>query len=341
VRRLAMDSVIQSTMKECAPTRRDPVFENAMRPKALAEFVGQEEVKARLEVVMGAAMQRKEPVGHLLFSGPPGLGKTTLAHILARTMGGNLVVTSGPVLEKAADLAGVLTNLQAGDVLFIDEIHRLSRQVEEYLYSAMEDFALDVMLDSGPSARSVRVQLNRFTLVGATTRSGLLTEALRSRFGLTCRLEYYEAEPLAEIVARSAGLLEMTMERDAARELARRARGTPRVANQLVRWVRDYVQMYGQGRVDAACVSKALGLLAIDGEGLDALDTKLLTVLIDQYGGGPVGLGTLAVAVGEEKSTVEEVCEPYLIMQGFLKRTPRGREVTERAYQHLGRRCTK
>jgi Holliday junction DNA helicase RuvB len=337
-----MDDVIQSTMKEApSPTKRDPAFENVMRPRTLDEFVGQDDVKARLAVVIGAALKRKEPVSHLLFSGPPGLGKTTLAHILARSMGGQLVVTSGPVLERAADLAGVLTNLQPGDVLFIDEIHRLSRQVEEYLYSAMEDFALDVMLDSGQAARSVRVQLNRFTLVGATTRSGLLTEALRSRFGLTCRLDYYAVEPLAEIVSRSGKLLQMTMEPKAALEVARRARGTPRVANQLIRWVRDYAQMYRNGHVDAQCVTEALNLLAIDAEGLDAFDTKLLMILVDQYGGGPVGLGTLAVAMGEEKTTLEEVCEPYLILQGFLKRTPRGREATERAYRHLGKKREK
>lgn len=321
---------------ESSITKEDPVFEIPLRPQCLTDFIGQDSIRDRLEVLMGAAKQRGESLGHCLFSGPPGLGKTTLANILSKAMGTNLVLTSGPVIEKAGDLAGLLTSLKTGDVLFIDEIHRLNRSVEEYLYQAMEDFSLDLMIDSGPNARSIQVKLNKFTLAGATTRLGLLSEPLRSRFAFICRLDYYDPSILERIVKRTGRLLNLNMEVDAALEIAKRARGTPRIANHLLRWVRDFAQMRANNRINIEVVNQALGMLSIDEKGLDEMDKKLLQVMIDHYNGGPVGLNTLAASIGEEPSTIEEVYEPYLIMQGFLKRTPRGREITTLGYKHMG-----
>lgn len=324
---------IESTL-----AKEDFSFEVPLRPQSLNEFLGQDEVRARLDIFIGAAKKRGEALGHCLLSGPPGLGKTTLAGIIAKTMGTSLVVTSGPVLEKAGDLAGILTNLQHGDILFIDEIHRMNRTVEEYLYSAMEDFVLDLLIDSGPSARSVQVKLNRFTLVGATTRIGLLSSPLRSRFSLACRLDYYPAEVLENILLRSSKILKFEINKQAIGEIAKRSRGTPRIANNLLRWVRDFAQVRAHPIVNFEVVTLALEMLAIDHRGLDETDKKLLSVLIDHYQGGPVGINTLAIALGEEGQTIEEVYEPYLILQGFLKRTPRDRVATDLAYQHLGKR---
>jgi holliday junction DNA helicase RuvB len=315
----------------------DEKLETTLRPQSLDDFIGQEAVRERLNVLMQAATQRKEPIGHCLFHGPPGVGKTTLAHVIAKTMGSHLTVTSGPVISKAGDLAGLLTNLKDGDILFIDEIHRLSKTIEEYLYPAMEDFSLDLLIDSGPSARSVKVDLCRFTLVGATTRIGLLSSPLRSRFAFTSRLDYYEPFVLEKILTRSAHLLGLKLEQEAAQEIAQRSRGTPRIANNLLRWVRDFAQIRGASIIDRKTASAALEMLAIDYRGLDETDKKLLSIIIDHYQGGPVGINTLAVAIGEEQETVAEVYEPYLIMQGFLKRTPRGREATPLAYTHLRR----
>lgn len=322
---------IESTLQ-----REDPAFELPLRPGTLDEFVGQRAVCERLNVLVQAAKQRGEPLGHCLLCGPPGLGKTTLATILSNLMGSSLVVTSGPVIERAGDLAGLLTNLQAGDILFIDEIHRLHRTIEEYLYPAMEDFNLDLMIDSGPSARSVRVKLNRFTLVGATTKAGQLSSPMRSRFQLTCRLDYYESHDLQQILCRTARILQIQLGEDAAAVLAERCRGTPRIANNLVRWVRDYAQIKADGTIDVGVVERALSMLQIDAMGLDEIDKRILRVIIDHYKGGPVGLNTLAVAVGEESRTLEEVHEPYLIMRGLLKRTPRGREATAIAHRYYG-----
>lgn len=315
----------------------DVSFEVPLRPQSLIEFEGQDSVRECLEVLIGAAKQRGEPLSHCLFSGPPGLGKTTLANILAKAMGTNLVVTSGPAIEKAGDLAGVLTNLKEGDILFIDEIHRLSRVVEEYLYPAMEDFFLDLIIDSGPSARSVPIPLKKFTLAGATTRMGLISAPMRSRFGFSCRLEYYEAAVLEKIILRTARILNVEIDHASALEIANRSRGTPRIANNLLRWVRDFAQVRGNGIINLQAARQALEMLSIDGLGLDEMDKKILETIIDNYGGGPVGIGTIAVAIGEEPSNLEEVYEPYLIMCGFLKRTPRGREATPLAYAHLGR----
>jgi holliday junction DNA helicase RuvB len=322
---------------ESSWTEPDKNFESPLRPLALTEFLGQEHLHERLDVFIRAAKQRSEPLGHCLFHGPPGLGKTTLAHILSKSMGTNLVVTSGPVIEKAGDLAGLLTSLKEGDFLFIDEIHRLNRTIEEYLYPAMEDFALDLMIDSGPSARSVQVKLSRFSLIGATTRVGFISSPMRSRFSFICRLDYYPVNVLKEIVLRSAKLLHIAIEPEGALEIATRARGTPRIANNLLRWVRDFAQTRGSGKVDRATAKSALEMLSIDEKGLEEMDKKILSVLIDHYDGGPVGLSTIAIAIGEEPTTLSEVYEPYLIMQGFVKRTPRGREATSLAYQHLGR----
>lgn len=322
---------------ESSLSRQDDAFEVPLRPQSLDDFLGQEKVRERLDVYIGAAKQRGESLGHCLFSGPPGLGKTTLANILAKAMGTKMVVTSGAVLDKAGDLAGLLTNLEPGDILFIDEVHRLSRTIEEYLYPAMEDFNLDLIIDSGPSARSVQVKLNRFTLVGATTRMGLLSGPLRSRFSLTCRLDYYEPAVLSQMIQRTARILNLEIDVAGAEEIARRCRGTPRIANNLIRWVRDYAQMRTNSRVSRDVVCEALEMLAIDPHGLDELDKKILETIIDHYHGGPVGVSTLAVAIGEEKSTIEEVYEPFLILNGFIKRTLRGREATARAYRHLGR----
>lgn len=323
---------IESSLTKC-----DVTFEVPLRPQSLRDFSGQDHIRDRLEVLIGAAKLRQEPLGHCLFSGPPGLGKTTLANILAKAMGTNIVITSGAVIEKPGDLAGVLTNLKHGDILFIDELHRLNRTAEEYLYPAMEDFVLDIMIDSGPSARSVQVKLNRFTLAGATTRAGLLSGPLRSRFGFTCRLDYYESPIIAKILQRSGLILNMNIDIETAMEIAKRSRGTPRIAINLLRWVRDFSQMRAANVVNKQIVNTALNMLSIDEKGLDEMDKKILEILIDHYNGGPVGLNTIAVAVGEEGNTLEEVYEPYLIMQGFLKRTPRGREATQLAYQHLER----
>jgi len=325
------------TFIESSFCEEDETFENPLRPKRLGDFLGQEVVLDRLRVTIEAARQRGEPLGHCLFSGPPGLGKTTLANILAAEMGTQVIVTSGPVIEKAGDLAGLLTNLQEGDILFIDEIHQLNRVVEEYLYPAMEDFTLDLLLDSGPNARSVKVNLNRFTLAGATTRVGHLTAPLRSRFAFSCRLEYYDASVLARIVTRTAEILNVAIEAEGAFEIARRARGTPRIANNLLRWVRDYAQTRADNRVTQDSARRALEMLAIDEIGLDELDKKILELMIEHYDGGPVGLNTLSVAVGEEPQTLEDVVEPFLIGIGFLKRTPRGRVATHQAYRHLGK----
>ena len=308
----------------------------SLRPTRLATFVGQETLKERLQIAIDAARERGEYLEHALFHGPPGLGKTTLAHIIAAEMSGKLVTTSGPALEKTADLMGILTNLEHGDVLFVDEIHRMSPVVEEYLYPALEDFTLDIMLDRGPSARSLKINLERFTLVGATTRSGLLSSPLRARFGVTMRLDYYRPEDLARIVTRSAGILKVTIDSDAAHEIARRSRGTPRVANRLLRRIRDYALIRAEGAVTLPVTRDALRMLEVDDRGLDEMDRRMLHALITKYHGGPVGLGTLAVVVGEEADTLEDVYEPYLIQEGFLKRTARGREATDLAFTHLG-----
>lgn len=316
--------------------QEDDTFDLPLRPQALTDFIGQDQIRERLDVLIGAAKQRGDVLGHCLFSGPPGLGKTTLATILAKAMGKNLISTSGPAIEKAADLAGILTNLKTGDVLFIDELHRLNRSVEEYLYSAMEDFVLDIMIDSGPGARSVQVKLNPFTLAGATTRMGLITAPMRSRFAFTSRLDYYEPSVLEKILLRTSRILNLQIEPAGITEIAQRARGTPRIANNLIRWVRDYAQMRSTAsHITQNVVNQALSLLAIDEKGLEEMDKRILQVIIEHHNGGPVGLSTIAVAVGEESHTIEEVYEPYLIMQGFLKRTPRGREATALAYQHL------
>jgi Holliday junction DNA helicase RuvB len=314
----------------------DVALEMTLRPSLFSEFSGQAKVKERLEIAVQAARQRREPLDHLLLSGPPGLGKTTLASILAKAMGTTLKSTSGPTIEKAADLAGLLTNLEAGEVLFIDEIHRLQKTIEEYLYPAMEDYKLDIVIDQGPNARSVRLNLPRFTLIGATTRSGLLTAPLLTRFPVRERLDYYAADHLQQIVLRSARLLNLETDPHGALEIARRSRGTPRIANNLLRRVRDYAQVKADGRITASIADRALAMLEIDANGLDEMDKRILEALIVKFAGGPVGVNSLAVAVGEEPDTLEEVYEPYLIMEGYLKRTPQGRVATERSYQTLG-----
>jgi Holliday junction DNA helicase RuvB len=315
----------------------DKEFEKQLRPLSFGDFKGQKQVMENLVVFVTAAKQRGESLDHVLLHGPPGLGKTTLATIIANELHVNLRVTSGPVLDKPGDLAGLLTNLQEGDVLFIDEIHRLSPVVEEYLYSAMEDFQIDIMIDKGPSARSVQLTLNSFTLIGATTRSGLLTSPLRARFGIKFHLEYYDHEILTGIVKRSAGILNVRIDEDAAVEIARRSRGTPRIANALLRRIRDFAQVKGSGEIDIAITRYGLKALNIDQHGLDEMDNRILSVIIDKFSGGPVGLTTISTAVGEESGTIEEVYEPFLIKEGYLKRTPRGREATEHAYKHLGK----
>ncbi len=314
----------------------DPALELTLRPSLFSEFTGQAKVKERLEISVQAAQQRGEPLDHILLNGPPGLGKTTLAHIIAKAMGANLKSTSGPTIEKAGDLAGLLTNLEAGDVLFIDEIHRLQKTIEEYLYPAMEDFKLDIIIDQGPNARSIRLNLPRFTLIGATTRSGLLTAPLLTRFPVRERVDYYQAEQLQQIVIRSARLLNIEMEESGGMEIARRSRGTPRIANNLLKRVRDFAQVRGDGRITVAVADQAMTLLEIDENGLDEMDKRILEAIIIKFGGGPVGLGSLAVAVGEEPDTLEEVYEPYLIMEGYLKRTPQGRVATELSHKKLG-----
>lgn len=311
-------------------------MEQKVRPDDFDEFQGQKKVVDNLKVFVKAAQMRGEALDHVLLHGPPGLGKTTLANIISKELHSQLKITSGPVLDKPADLAGLLTNLEAGDVLFIDEIHRLSPIVEEYLYSAMEDFRIDILLDKGPSARSIQIELNPFTLIGATTRSGLLTSPLRARFGIKSLLEYYDSEAIKSIVVRSAGILNIEISDEAATEISRRSRGTPRIANALLRRVRDFAQVKGDGTIDLKIANIALDALSIDKRGLDEMDNRILTTIIEKFGGGPVGINTIATAVGEDSGTIEEVYEPFLIKEGFIKRTPRGREATLLALQHLG-----
>ena len=319
-----------------AESPQEEAIERALRPKVLEEYVGQEKARGQLEIFINAARGRSEPLDHVLLFGPPGLGKTTLAHIIAREMGVNLRQTSGPVLERAGDLAALLTNLEPNDVLFIDEIHRLSPVVEEILYPAMEDYRLDIMIGEGPAARSVRLDLPPFTLIGATTRAGMLTNPLRDRFGIVSRLEFYTTEELSRIVHRSAGLLEVQITETGALEVAKRSRGTPRISNRLLRRVRDYAQVKADGIVSSEVADAALKMLDVDNLGFDVMDRKLLQAVLEKFGGGPVGLDNLAAAIGEERDTIEDVLEPYLIQQGYLMRTPRGRVATSLAYQHFG-----
>ncbi len=314
----------------------EEVFERALRPKQLDEYIGQEKIRGQLSIFIEAARRRKEPLDHVLLFGPPGLGKTTLAHIIAREMGVNLRHTSGPVLERAGDLAAILTNLEPNDVLFIDEIHRLSPVVEEILYPALEDYQIDIMIGEGPAARSIKLDLQPFTLIGATTRAGMLTNPLRDRFGIVARLEFYTAEELARIVTRSAGLLKVEMNTAGGFEIARRSRGTPRIANRLLRRVRDYAEVKGDGRITEEIAHKALAMLDVDPHGLDLMDRKLLEAVIHRFDGGPVGLDKIAASIGEERDTIEDVIEPYLIQQGYLQRTSRGRIATLAAYRHIG-----
>ncbi|HLP20725.1 MAG TPA: Holliday junction branch migration DNA helicase RuvB [Chitinophagales bacterium] len=330
-----MNPNLDPEKEELSPSELE--VEKALRPKAIDDFMGQPKIVDNLFVFMEAAKQRGEALDHVLLHGPPGLGKTTLSYIVANEMNVSIKITSGPVLEKPGDLAGLLTNLQPNDVLFIDEIHRLSPVVEEYLYSAMEDYKIDIMIDTGPNARSVQIGLNPFTLVGATTRSGLLTAPLRSRFGITCRMEYYDADVLKNIIKRSCKILRTEINEDAAYEIARRSRGTPRIANLLLRRVRDFAQVKGDGTITLAITKYGLEALNVDLHGLDEMDNRILSAIIDKFKGGPVGLTTIATAVGEEAGTIEEVYEPFLIKEGFIKRTPRGREVTALAYTHLGK----
>ncbi len=330
-----MDETFDIRQQEISSAEKD--FENALRPLKFADFSGQKAVVENLEVFVEAAKYRGEPLDHTLLHGPPGLGKTTLSNIIANELGVGFKITSGPVLDRPGDLAGILTSLEPRDVLFIDEIHRLSPVVEEYLYSAMEDYRIDIMIDKGPSARSIQIDLNPFTLIGATTRSGMLTAPMRARFGINMHLEYYEPETLMRILKRSASILNVPISDEAAIEIASRSRGTPRIANALLRRVRDFAQVKGTGRIDTQITRIALTALNIDQYGLDEIDNKILLTIIDKFRGGPVGLSTIATAIGEDTGTIEEVYEPFLIMEGFIKRTPRGRMVTQLAYRHFGR----
>jgi holliday junction DNA helicase RuvB len=330
------DPVERLISQDRSPEEAD--WESSLRPGFLSEFVGQTKLKENLRVFIEAARARKEPLDHTLFFGPPGLGKTTLANIVAKEMGGNIRATSGPVLERAGDLAGVLTNLEEGDVLFIDEIHRISHVVEEYLYPAMEDYCIDIMIDKGPNARSVKINVPKFTLIGATTRSGLLTAPLRSRFGIVEHLTYYEEKDLAEIIERSCRILKIESDETGRVEIARRARGTPRIANRLLRRVRDFAQVRAGGKINAEVADQALKMLQVDHEGLDVMDKRILEYILNECEGGPVGISSLAVGVGEDAETIEEVYEPYLIQRGFLKRTASGRVLTERSYRHFNRK---
>ena len=330
-----MNDNLDATGYSQSPQERE--VERALRPKGFDSFAGQQQVIDNLRIFVGAAKKRGEPLDHVLFFGPPGLGKTTLSYIIANELGVNIKMTSGPVLDKPGDLAGMLTSLEANDVLFIDEIHRLSPVVEEYLYSAMEDYKIDILIESGPAARSVQLGLKPFTLIGATTRSGMLTAPLRARFGINCRLQYYDSDTLASIVNRSAGLLQVKITSESAFEIARRSRGTPRIANLLLRRVRDFAQVKGDGTITLDIARYALQALNVDRNGLDEMDLRILSTIIDKFHGGPVGVNTIATSVGEDVGTVEEVYEPYLIQEGYLQRTPRGREATPLAYQHLGK----
>lgn len=329
-----MNPILDASNKQQNPEEQQ--IEKSLRPKALEEFSGQPKIVENLKIFIAAAKQRGEALDHVLLHGPPGLGKTTLSHIISLELGSNLKMSSGPVLEKAGDLAGLLTNLDEGDVLFIDEIHRLNTVVEEYLYSAMEDYRIDIMIDSGPSARSIQISLNPFTLVGATTRMGLLTAPMRARFGINCLLDYYDVATLERIIKRSAGILNVPITDDGAHEIARRSRGTPRIANALLRRIRDFAQIKGDGTIEVEIAKYGLAALNVDEHGLDEMDNRILSTIINKFKGGPVGISTIATAVGEEAGTIEEVHEPFLIMEGYLQRTPRGREATEKAYKHLG-----
>jgi Holliday junction DNA helicase RuvB len=328
-----MNPNLDPNMESLSPEER--TIEKALRPDKLDDFKGQPKIVENLRVFIEAAKLREEALDHVLLNGPPGLGKTTLSYIIAKEMKADLKMSSGPVLEKPGDLAGILTNLKEGDVLFIDEIHRLNNVVEEYLYSAMEDYRIDIMIDSGPNARSIQINLNPFTLVGATTRMGLLTAPMRARFGITCHLDYYDAATLKKIIHRSSGILGIEIHDNGAKEIARRSRGTPRVANALLRRVRDFAQIKGDGHIDLAIAQYGLKALNVDSSGLDEMDNRILSSIIHKFDGGPVGISTIATAVGEESGTIEEVYEPFLIMEGYIQRTPRGRVATKRAYQHL------